>query len=85
MALSNSERQRRYRERWLGAQGKYERINCLVSISSKRNLNWLASHFDSTIAGIIEHLVNEKIKITLSQLGTEKVRRLRTRSSKITD
>jgi hypothetical protein len=75
MALSNSERQRRYRRRRLGAGGKHERISCLVSISTKRNLERLAFHFGYTITGMIEQLINEKTEKVLSQLDENETQR----------
>jgi hypothetical protein len=75
MALSNSERQRRYRNRRLGAGGKHERISCLVSISTKRNLERLAFHFESTITEMIERLINEKTQALLSQLDEQETQR----------
>ena len=71
MALSNSERQRRYRKRRLGVGGKHERISCLVSISTKRSLERLAFHFDSTITGTIEMLIIEKTNEVLRQLDED--------------
>lgn len=68
MALTNSERQRLYRNRRLGAGGKHERISCLVSIATKRNLERLAFHFNNTITGTIETLINERTNSVLSQL-----------------
>ncbi|MCR4471726.1 hypothetical protein [Burkholderia sp. SCN-KJ] len=68
MALSNSERQRRYRQRRLGAGGKHERISCLVSIAAKRSLERLAFHFNSTITDTVEMLIKEKANEVLSQL-----------------
>ena len=75
MALSNSERQRRYRKRRLGVGGKHERVNCLVSISTKRNLERLAFHFEVTITGMIERLINEKAEVLLSQLDERETQR----------
>jgi len=71
MALSNSERQKRYRKRRLGVGGKHERITCLVSISTKRNVERLAFHFDCTITEMIERLINEKTADLLSELDEE--------------
>ncbi|MFM0498689.1 hypothetical protein PQQ88_32865 [Paraburkholderia caledonica] len=71
MALSNSERQRQYRERRLGVGGRHERISCLISIASKRSLERLAFHFERTITGTIEMLIIEKTKEVLSQLDEE--------------
>ncbi len=71
MALSNSERQRQYRERRLGVGGKHERISCLVSIATKRSLERLAFHYDRTITGTIEMLINERTTEVLSQLDED--------------
>ncbi|TDY21986.1 hypothetical protein B0G81_2239 [Paraburkholderia sp. BL6665CI2N2] len=71
MALSNSERQRRYRKRRLGLGGKHERISCLVCISTKRNLERLACYFDCTITEMIERLINERTSDVLSKLDEE--------------
>ena len=68
MALSNSERQRLYRKRHLGRGGRHERVGCLVSISTKRNLERLAFHFGLTITQAIENLINEKTAAVLSEL-----------------
>nr|WP_132458228.1 hypothetical protein [Paraburkholderia sp. BL8N3] len=75
MALSNSERQRRYRTRRLGVGGKHERISCLVSIATKRSLERLAFHFNSTITGTIETLIIEKTNEVLSQLDEDEQQR----------
>ena len=68
MALSNSERQRLYRKRHLGRGGRHERVGCLVSISTKRNLERLAFHFGFTITQTIENLINEKTTAILGEL-----------------
>jgi len=71
MALSNSERQKRYRKRRLGLGGKHERISCLVCIPTKRNLERLASYFDCTITEMIERLINERTADLLGKLDEE--------------
>jgi hypothetical protein len=71
MALSNSERQRRYRKRRLGLGGKHERITCLVTISTKRSVERLAYHFGCTITDMIERLIKEKTANVLSELDAE--------------
>jgi len=71
MALSNSERQRRYRKRRLGLGGKYERISVLVGISTKRNVERLAFHFGCTITEMLERLINERTDQVLSSLDKE--------------
>jgi hypothetical protein len=71
MALSNSERQRRYRNRHLGRGGKHERVSCLVFISTKRSIERLAFHFDCSITEMIEQLINEKTAEILSKLDED--------------
>jgi hypothetical protein len=71
MALSNSERQRRYRKRRLGAGGRHERISCLVCISTKRSVERLAFYFGCTITQMIEKLINDKTADVLSELDDE--------------
>jgi hypothetical protein len=71
MALSNSERQRRYRDRRLGLGGKHERISCLVCISTKRSVERLAFHFACNITEMIERLINEKASEILNELDED--------------
>jgi hypothetical protein len=71
MALSNSERQKRFRKRRLGLGGKHERISCLVSISTKRNIERLASHYGCTLTEMIGRLIDEKATEVLSDLTEE--------------
>jgi hypothetical protein len=71
MALSNAERQRRYRNRRLGWGGKYERLGCLVSIPTKRSVERLAFHYDCSIAAMLERLINEKAAAVLDKLDEE--------------
>ncbi|BBU30303.1 hypothetical protein BTHE68_40370 [Burkholderia sp. THE68] len=71
MALSNSERQKRYRTVRLGAGGKHERISCLVPIPSKRNLERLAAYFGCTITGLIVRLIDEKTAEVMNSLDDE--------------
>jgi hypothetical protein len=71
MALSNSERQRRYRNRHLGLGGRHERVSCLVFISTKRSIERLAFHFDCSITAMIEQLIKEKTAEILSKLDED--------------
>jgi len=74
MAISNSEKQRRYRERHLGPGGEYERLCVLVRISTKRNLERLASHYGYSITGIVEVLINERTGRVLDSLSEKELR-----------
>lgn len=69
MARSNAERQHSYRKRKLGPGGRYERINCLIEIATKRKLERLAIHFGWTITHTIEQLIEERVASVLSQLN----------------
>jgi hypothetical protein len=71
MKLSNSERQRRYRNRRLGLGGKYERLGCLAPISTKRSVKRLAFHFDCSITELLERLINEKAAAVLDRLDED--------------
>src|ERR1700756_5021783 len=69
MGLSNSEKQRRYRHRHLGPGGGSERLSVFVRISTKRNLERLASHYGNTITNTVENLINEKTVSILNGLS----------------
>ena len=75
MALSNSERQRRFRTKRLGAGGRHERISCVVTISAKRSIERLASYFGCTITEMIERLIKDKTAEVLQSLGDEEMQR----------
>ncbi|MEI6001052.1 hypothetical protein H3V53_28865 [Paraburkholderia bengalensis] len=75
MALSNSERQRRYRKRKLGAGGRYERLSCFVSITTKRNVERLSDYFGCTMTQMVERLINEKTESLLRKLNEEERQR----------
>jgi hypothetical protein len=59
MALTNAEKQRRYRNRHLGLGGKRELLQCLMTIPAKRNLERLACHYGHSMTTMLEILVNE--------------------------
>lgn len=60
MALTNAEKQRRYRNRHLGLGGKREPLQCLITIPAKRNLERLACHYGYSMTAMLEVLVNER-------------------------
>jgi hypothetical protein len=68
MALSNSDRQQRFRESRLGLGGKYERLNCFVFTSTKQSLERLAFRFGCNITEMIERLINDKAAEVLDKL-----------------
>jgi hypothetical protein len=71
MPYSNSERQRRYRARHLGAGGRRERLQCLILISTKRNLERLAASLGCSITECVEKLINEKAQSVLEDLDDD--------------
>ena len=68
MALSNLERQRRYRKRHLGEGGRRERLSCLLMIPTKRNIERLAFYYNCSITDCVEKLINERTIELLSGL-----------------
>ena len=68
MALSNLERQRRYRKRHLGEGGRRERLSCLLMIPTKRNVERLAFFYQCTITDCVEKLINERTAELLNGL-----------------
>src|SRR5262245_51734860 len=79
MALSQAEKQRRYRERQLGYHpGKYglecrkKRIQCLVPFTTWCKLGRLASYHGCTMTKLIEDLVANAEKTVIGQIaGTD--------------
>ncbi|HEV7856240.1 MAG TPA: hypothetical protein VGO72_04685 [Herminiimonas sp.] len=69
MALTNAEKQRRYRNRHLGLGGKRELLQCLISIPAKRNLERLACHHGHSLTTMLEVLVNERTNELLKKLN----------------
>jgi hypothetical protein len=69
MALTNAEKQRRYRNRHLGLGGKREPLQCLISIPAKRNLERLACHYGHSMTAMLEILVNERADELLQKLS----------------
>ncbi|HWT72358.1 MAG TPA: hypothetical protein VN361_09240 [Oxalicibacterium sp.] len=69
MALTNAEKQRRYRNRHLGLGGKRELLQCLMTIPAKRNLERLACHYGHSMTTMLEILVNERTVELLRKLN----------------
>jgi hypothetical protein len=69
MALTNAEKQRRYRSRHLGVGGKREPLQCLLAIPAKRNLERLACHYGYSMTTMLEVLVNERTVELLRKLN----------------
>jgi hypothetical protein len=58
MALSNIEKQARYRERHLGIDGEKARIGLIVGATTKVKMIRLARHIGYTITALIEELID---------------------------
>jgi macrodomain Ter protein organizer (MatP/YcbG family) len=57
MALSNSEKQARYRERHLGAGGEKARVGLILDATTRAKMARLARHKGYTITALVEELV----------------------------
>jgi hypothetical protein len=57
MALTNAEKQARYRKRHLGVRGTKSRVQLFLSADTKAQLGRLARRKDYTITALIEELV----------------------------
>jgi hypothetical protein len=68
MALSEAEKQRRYRERHLGVDGTKQRIQCFLSVHAKAQLDRLASYHGYTVTRIIEDLAAHAERAVLGRL-----------------
>ncbi|PWK37353.1 hypothetical protein [Cupriavidus plantarum] len=71
MAKTNAERQRIYRSKRTGTGGRHERINCYISISTKRNVERLACYYRLTLAETLEKIINERAATLLERLSDE--------------
>jgi hypothetical protein len=69
MALTNAEKQRRYRKRHLGLGGKRELLQCLMAIPAKRNLERLACHYGHSMTTMLEVLINNHTDELLKTLS----------------
>jgi len=56
MALSNADRQRRYRERHLGVDGGKDRLQLFISVHANAQLYRLARHYGCTITEAFEKI-----------------------------
>lgn len=67
MGIPAAERQRAFRQRVRDGAG--ERINLIVSVSAKRQLERLARHRGTTQRAVLEHLLAEAERETTDNLG----------------
>jgi hypothetical protein len=69
MALTNAEKQRRYRERHLGKDGEKVRLQACISLACDNQLKRLAIHYGCSVTKMIEVLVRQAEKETLAALS----------------
>jgi hypothetical protein len=69
MALSNAEKQRRWRSRHFGVGGTKEQLECAITIPAKRNLERLACHYGFSMTKLLEMLINNHTTILLNILN----------------
>jgi hypothetical protein len=73
MAQSNAERQRSYRQRRLkGLDANSERINLVVSATTKRKLERLAACYGVTKTGMLERVLADAERALLDFLPMDK-------------
>jgi hypothetical protein len=58
MALSNTEKQARYRERHLGVDGEKARVGLILNATTRAKMGRLARHKGYTITALVEELVD---------------------------
>ncbi len=68
MALTGAERQRRYRARHLGIEGKKERLQLFIGIGAEAKLKRLALHRGYTVTKMVEVLAAEAEESLLDRL-----------------
>jgi macrodomain Ter protein organizer (MatP/YcbG family) len=58
MALSNTEKQARYRERHLGVDGEKARVGLILNATTRAKMDRLARRKGYTITALVEELVD---------------------------
>jgi hypothetical protein len=69
MALTNAEKQARYRERHLGRRGEKARVQLFLSIDTKAQLDRLAHRKGYTVTALIEELTASAERRTVAKLS----------------
>jgi hypothetical protein len=70
MALSNSEKQARYRQRHLGVDGEKKRIGLILNAGTRAKMGRLARRKGYTITALVEELVeNAERRVTTRLTG----------------
>jgi hypothetical protein len=75
MALTNTEKQARYRERHLGVDGEKARVGLILDASVRAKMDRLARHKGYTITALIEELVASAERRVTGQLSGKALRR----------
>jgi hypothetical protein len=70
MALSQTEKQRRYLERHLGDNGEKRRIQCVVSLRTKLKLKRLAHYYGCSVTTLIENLTADAEELIVRQIAS---------------
>jgi predicted DNA-binding ribbon-helix-helix protein len=71
MALSNSEKQARYRERHLGVDGEKVRVGLILNATTRAKMDRLARHKGYTITALVEELVESAERRVTSRLTSK--------------
>jgi hypothetical protein len=69
MALTNTEKQARYRERHLGVNGKKARVGLILDAGTRAQMSRLARHKGYTITSLVEELVESAERRATTRLS----------------
>jgi hypothetical protein len=69
MALTNAEKQARYRERHLGIEGEKARLQLFLSAATRAQLDRLARHKGYTVTALIEELAANAERRAVARLA----------------
>jgi macrodomain Ter protein organizer (MatP/YcbG family) len=75
MALSNAEKQARYRKRHLGARGTKARGQFFLDANTRAQLGRLAHHKECTVTALIEELVASAERRVTAKLSGRALKR----------
>jgi hypothetical protein len=73
MALSQAEKQRRYRERHLGDNGEKQRIQCVVGLRTKLKLKRLAHYYGCSVTTLIENLAADAEEVIVREIASRDI------------
>ena len=73
MALSQAEKQRRYRERHLGHNGEKQRIQCVVGLRTKLKLKRLAHYYGCSVTTLIENLAADAEEVIVREIASRDI------------